>query len=288
MQYPGHECFEMKTTRALRERLAAQEAFMKSLREGTTVAVPFPCTTRALQAYRVNAQAQAEQVLGLAFPRLQAGFGMASFSAMAWSFWRRHPPAVGDMGEWGAKLPRFLLDRGVEAWWVDLTRIEWAVHQAERARDDVFDAESLALLAQLDPQEITLLLRGGSSVLRVHPYAWTCWQDPVHAFAKCENENWESQQPALHILVCRAPWQAHVQLIGSAEAAFMSALIRGMSLAQALAATHCPTNKSSARSANVENTLDFEIWLQRALSGGWLVGAAVMVSGDCSLLSRSK
>jgi len=191
-------------------------------------------------------------------------------------------------GEWGAKLPRFLLDRGVEAWWVDLTRIEWAVHQAERARDDVFDAESLALLAQLDPQEITLLLRGGSSVLRVHPYAWTCWQDPVHAFAKCENENWESQQPALHILVCRAPWQAHVQLIGSAEAAFMSALIRGMSLAQALAATHCPTNKSSARSANIENTLDFEIWLQRALSGGWLVGAAVMVSGDCSLLSRSK
>jgi hypothetical protein len=250
---------------------------MKSVREGTTVALPFPCTTRALQAYRGNALAQAEQALSLAFPRLQAGFGISSFSAMAWSFWRRHPPAVGDMGEWGAMLPSFLLDRGVEAWWVDLTRIEWAVHQAERARDDEFDAESLALLAQFDPQEITLLLRAGSSVLRVHPCAWTCWEDPVHAVAKCENDNWEIQQPALHLMVCRAPWKAHVQLIGSAEAAFMTALINGMSLAQALATTHRLTKKSSALGANIENTLDFEIWLQRALSGGWVVGAAVMV-----------
>jgi hypothetical protein len=270
----------MKTAHARQERLAAQQEFMEILREGKTDAARYPGGTRGLQAYRANAQVLAEQVLGQAFPRLRAGFGDASFSAMAWACWRQYPPALGDMGEWGAALPRFLLDHGVEPWWVDLARLEWAAHQAERARDDVFDAESLALMAQEDPKDITLLLRSGSVALTVHPCAWTCWQDPVRASAACEDENWNSQQPALHLWVWRAPWQAQVQPIGSAEAAFMAALMQGVSLAQALAATQRPTDTSPARSATIKDVFEFDIWLQRALAGGWLVGAEAIGDGQ--------
>lgn len=266
----------MKPGRARQERLAAQREFMETLREGKTDAVQYAGGARGLKAYRANAQVLAEQVLGQAFPRLRAGFGDASFSAMAWACWRQYPPALGDMGEWGAALPRFLLDHGVEPWWVDLARLEWAAHQAERARDDVFDAESLALMTQEDPKDITLLLRSGSTALSVHRCAWTCWQDPLQAHAACENENRNSQQPALHLWVWRAPWQAQVQPIGSAEAAFMAALMQGVSLARALAATHRPIDGSPSRSVKHEDQFDFDTWLRRALAGGWLVGAAAI------------
>lgn len=267
----------MKIDHAQGQRLAAQQAFMQVLREGKTDAAQEPGAARGLQAYRANAQALAEQVLSQAFPRLQTGFGAESFAAMAWSCWRQYPPGVGDMGEWGAVLPRFLLEHGVEPWWVDLTRLEWAVHQAERARDDDFDAQSLALLAQQDPQDFTLLLRSGSAVLTVHPCAWACWQDPVGARrAACESASWERRQPALPLWVCRAPWQAHVQPISGAQAAFMSALLEGLSLAQAQAAAHRPTDATPPQSDAIEEVFDFEIWLQRALAGGWLVGAAAL------------
>lgn len=266
----------MRAGPTLEERIASQQALMQVLRDGPSGATSDPGGTRGVEAYRTNAQVLAGQALSLAFPRLQSLLGQASFLQMAWTFWRHSPPIVGDMGEWGADLPLFLYEHGVESWWVDIAKVEWAAHQVERSREDRFDANSLNLLVNEDPNDITLLLRCGSVVLTVDQRAWTCWQDPVQSFGANNSGETENAKCTLQLLVWRAQWRAQVESISSAEADFMSALIRGMSLGQALLASHHSAEELSAQGVASETAFDFTIWLQRALTHGWLVGAMLL------------
>lgn len=221
---------------------------------------------RGVQAYRLNSQVLADKVLAQTFPRLRAGLGEDSFAAMAASFWRQHPPARGDLGEWGQVLPEFLAERGVEAWWVDLARLEWAAHGLERARDDVFDAASLRLLSAAPPADFTLCLRAGSHVLSVHAGAWQRWQAPLWS-----DPSEEDEADQLSIWLWRPQWKAELMQLPAAEAAFMSALLQGRSLEAALQDAELGT-------AGAE-PLDFAAWLQKALQLGWLVAARSLISG---------
>ncbi|MBV8502853.1 MAG: putative DNA-binding domain-containing protein [Paucibacter sp.] len=121
---------------------------------------------RALQAYRGNAKALAARALGSAYPRLLEELGEAQFGAMAWAFWRAHPPVSGDMADWGDALAGFLQAQpGMEERLVDEARLDWALHEAARAADAVFDGDSLALLGSGDPARLRLRLRPGTAVL---------------------------------------------------------------------------------------------------------------------------
>ena len=119
---------------------------------------------RGLQAYRGNAQGLSARTLASVFPRLHEA--IENFDAMAWTFWRRHPPLAGDLGLWGGELPAFLAAQpGMGPALVELARLEWALHQAESAADETPDVASLALLGTHEPQALRLRFMPGLALL---------------------------------------------------------------------------------------------------------------------------
>ena len=123
-------------------------------------------TARGLQAYRANAKALAGRALAGTFPRLQEELGEADFAAMAWVFWRAFPPRSGDLADWGGELAGFLsLQPEMDPRLVEQAQLEWALHEAERARDASFDVESLSLLEGGDAERLRLSFRPGTALV---------------------------------------------------------------------------------------------------------------------------
>ena len=238
-------------------RPAVVGGWMRAARSG-------PGYERGLAAYRANAGALAERALAAAFPTLQQLLGEQAFGHLARAFWQRQPPQAGDMGLWGAALPAFIADAeslAEEPYLADVARLEWAVHEAERAAD-IGVPQGLNLLATQDPANLWLLLAPGTAVLSsAHPVV-SIWQAhrsedddrfaPVRvAFAAGLGEN---------ALVSRQAWRADVQPVAKAEGRFTSALLAGLSLAAAL------------QESGVG--FDFEAWLIAALQQQRLAAVA--------------
>jgi hypothetical protein len=106
---------------------------------------------RGLQAYRSNAAILAQQVLAAAFPTIKRLMGDAQFDGLAVHFWRTHPPAKGDLAQWGEALEDFL--RAIpelmqhEAYLPDVAALEWALHAGKTASDsESADPVPLALI----------------------------------------------------------------------------------------------------------------------------------------------
>lgn len=195
---------------------------------------------RGLDAYRLNARALSAKALAAVFPQLREWLGAESFDGMAWAFWRQAPPAHGDLALWGAGLATFLAAQpGVEDAPLDLARLEWALHEAERAADTALDAASLQLLATADPSRVGLRLRPGVQML--------------------------GAQSAGPLLVWRQGWRGASRPLGDGEAALLQALQSGIDLAAAL---------DVALAAQAD--FDFGAWLQTALREDLLQAAYLL------------
>lgn len=221
-------------------------------------------TARGLAAYQANAGALAERALAAAFPTLQQLLGEASFAGLARSFWRARPPQRGDVATWGGELAAFIADDedlAPEPYLADVARLEWAVHEAERAAD-AGPPTGLERLEGHDPASLWLRLAPGTVLVESpHPVA-TIWHAhrsdapdrfaPVRAaFAAGRGES---------VRVVREGWRATVAAVGSDEARFTAALLAGRPLGDAL---------SEAGSG-----FDFGVWLVAALQGQWLAGVS--------------
>jgi hypothetical protein len=126
---------------------AEQQAFVDALLGRGAAPATLTGGERGLAAYRGNLQALSAQALAVPFQRLREELGDQDFASLAWTFWRQHPPEGGDLGQWGGALEGFLVERAGEASGLpDLARLDWALHQAERAADVELDAASLNLL----------------------------------------------------------------------------------------------------------------------------------------------
>ena len=195
---------------------------------------------RGLEAYRLNAQALSAKALAAVFPRLREWLGSESFDAMAWAFWRHAPPERGDLALWGAGLAGFLAAQdGIEDEALDLARLEWALHEAERAADAALDLASLQLLSTADPAQVGLRLRPGLQVL--------------------------TAQSAGPVLVWRQGWRGESRPLASGEAALLQALQAGNDLAAALDA-----------GLTAQADFDFGAWLQAALREELLQAACLL------------
>jgi len=194
---------------------------------------------RGLQAYRLNAQALCAKALAATYPRLREALGEDDFDAMAWAFWRTHPPLRGDLALWGEALSDFLAAQpGMDPALCDGARLEWASLVAERAADAVLDIASLDLLASRDPAALGLRLRPGLQVLVQQDGPWLVW---------------------------RLGWRAASRALSEGEAALLRALLQGRSLDAGL---------SEAMSS--DPAFDFSSWLQIALQEAWLQAAFVL------------
>jgi len=219
---------------------------------------------RGLAAYRANAEALAERALGAAFGSIRAMLGDDDFARLAAEFWRANPPRRGDLGEWGADFAGWLQAHRAMASWpylADCARLDFALHQNERAADAGFDSDSLTLLADSDPQRLRLVLMPGIAlvssrwpIVTIHR-AHRSGADADFALARDAIEG----ECAQHALVWRDGWRATVTELAAPEASWTASLLAGANLASAL---------DSAGAG-----FDFAAWLTRAIQHRWLTGA---------------
>lgn len=227
--------------------------------------------SRGLNAYRVNAAALAERALGAAYPTIAQLMGEPSFAAMARDFWRQAPPERGDVGQWGAGLDRFMAAQASlaeEPYLPDVARLEWAVHQACRARDASTDALALDALRTHDAAQVRLLLAPGSALIAS---AWplaSIWQ--AHQRPADDPQRFDAVRAAFaeevqeRAFVVREGFAVQVHALDEATARFTQALLSARSLAAALDAAG--------------EAFAFDHWLVRALSLRWLESVGSMSS----------
>jgi hypothetical protein len=218
---------------------------------------------RGLAAYRANAEALAERALGAAFGSIRAMLGDEDFAHLAAEFWRARPPQRGDVGEWGTEFADWLQAHPAMARWpylADCARLDFALHCNERAADASFDADSLALLADVDPQHLRLVTMPGTAlvgsrwpIVTIHR-AHRSGADADFALARDAIE----RECAQHALVSRDGWRAAVTELTAPQASWMASLLDGANLASAL--------------DRAGSGFDFTAWLTRAIQQRWLKG----------------
>lgn len=198
-----------------------------------------PAKRRGLQAYRANAGALAERALAAAYPTVQQLLGDESFAALARALWQAHPPQHGDAATWGGELPAFMAaadQLAGEPYLPDVARLDWAVHQADRAADDEAPAEGLPLLAGPDLPALRLRLRAGHAVLAsAHPLH-TLWQahrqQGDDRFAPVRQAFADGRAEAVRVR--RDGLRSEVDVIDAGTAAFEARLLEGTPLGAAL------------------------------------------------------
>lgn len=228
---------------------------------------------RGWAAYAANAAASADRVLAGVYPALARCLGGQAMAVLARQAWRQAPPEQGDLEAWEAlaeAVPRLLAQApplAGQPWLPDLARLEWRVHQAERAADAAAGPPAgLELLGGDGGPACRLQLRPGTALLcSAWPVAtrWAALQAeaaPTQPGPQPDTEPWPEAAPEA-ALVLRQGWRATVQPLAPADAAFTGAVLAGTSLAEAL---------DAALAASGAAAWSFEPWLLHALRQGWI------------------
>lgn len=250
-------------SRLAQQQQALLDALLGSPTEAAAQALAGAVATpwaRGLQVYRANGRALAQRALGAAYPVLVQLLGEDSFSALAQAFWQAQPPRRGDMNQWGETLADFLAgDAQLQdlPYLPDVARLEWALHRCAQTADATAEPASYQRLMDEDPARLTLVLAPGCTLLAS---AW-----PVASIVTAHH----TEQPDLGTaaerlraglgetaLVWREGLRPRVRAVWPGEAALLSALQAGASLAAALEMAHA---------------LDFAAWLPMAGRTGLLL-----------------
>lgn len=226
---------------------------------------------RGLQVYQANAGAAAERALAAAFPTVAALIGTASMAALARAYWHARPPSRGDLGELGEGLPAFIADSpslAGEPYLADVARLDWRLHQAERAADAPQGLPGLQHLGDTDPAMLRLLLAPGAALLASRWPVVAVWQ-AHQPTAGPGVDRFAAARAALAAgkgdtaFVWREGWRPRVAAVSATEATFIAAVLAGQPLNRALDAAP---------------DLDFAAWLGEAVQQGRLV--AIEVTAD--------
>lgn len=222
---------------------------------------------RGLAAYRANGHASAERSLLAAFPVVAALMGEDSFALMARDFWHQHPPAKGDLAQWGQALPGFIAGNAQlddVPYLADVAQVEWALHRIAGAPDAAADPATFALLSSTDPETLTLRLPPGSeaiasnwpvaSLVNAHLLGEPPLEQAAEKVRACEAE---------HALVWRHGLRPRLRSCTPAEAALVDALAGGQSLLTALDAALAQ-----------DPAFDLSVWLPAAVQSGLVIAAA--------------
>jgi hypothetical protein len=121
---------------------------------------------RLLQVYRHNVFASLTAALAAVYPAVQRLVGEGFFRYAADGYIRRHPPASGNLHDYGGRLAEFLADfepARALAYLPDVARLEWAWHEAYHADDA--PGLSLERLATVPAEQ------HGALRFRLHPSA---------------------------------------------------------------------------------------------------------------------
>ena len=248
-----------------------QQALLDTLFSSSTpntikLVAPYAGATaaRGLKAYQTNAHLLAERALQATFPVLIQLIGVDNLPGLARAFWHAHPPQRGDLAQWGAELPAFIQASermASEPYLADVAAVEWALHRCASAPDQPADHASFGLLMQHDPLELQLQLAPGcavfsstwpvASILGAHLSQSPSFDEVRDRFRAGRGES---------TLVWREAYRPRVREAISGEAAWVTCLLQGGALGEALEAAP---------------DLDFNAWLPMAVRTQLLLGATV-------------
>lgn len=246
-----------------------------------------------LRAYQLNAQATAQRVLAAAYPSIAAMVGAQALDTLALQLWRQHPPACGDLGLWGDALPDLLAthpDLQGWPWLADSARLDWACHLSARAADTSLEADSLARLADTDPQHLHIQLKPCVHVVRSPWPIVSLWQ--AHQLDGASQDaavaevlgQAQAQGQAENAVIWRHPWQIQLERMAHGPASWMAALCQASADASG-PSRHDQADQGGRRAqrpaspcglslaamlAQASEDFDFAAWLGEALRQGWL------------------
>ncbi|MBI3574720.1 MAG: putative DNA-binding domain-containing protein [Gammaproteobacteria bacterium] len=197
----------------------------------------FPAA-RLLQVYRNNVFTSLTSALQAVYPVVERLVGTGFFAYAADGYIRHHPPASGNLHDFGDSFAGFLA--GFEparalAYLPDVARLEWAWHRAFHAADG--GPLALAALAAVLPGHY------GELRFRLHPSAQLLASDyPILRI-------WQVNQPdhasdaivdlaegGVRLLVVRRGLDVAVESLGAGDDALLRAFAAGQNLEQAGAA----------------------------------------------------
>lgn len=215
---------------------------------------------RGLKAYQANGHALAVRALQAAYPVLTQLLGDDSMGDLARAYWHAFPPQRGDLAHWGEGLGTFMAhSTQLEdvPYLPDVARLEWVLHSLATLEDAAPDPNSLALLANEDPNTLWLRLAPGTTIV--------CSDWPVATLHAAHGNNGPSFDDVGRLLqagvaedavIWRQGFQARVRPALAAEAVFLRDLIAQVSLGAALDASP---------------KLDVSAWLTLAVQSGLLL-----------------
>jgi hypothetical protein len=192
--------------------------------------------SQRIGVYRNTVQQSLIDVLATAFPAVHRIVGGRFFSALAHDFVRGHLPDVPQLSVYGAKFPDFIATHerlSDLAYLADVARLEWARGEAYFADDAApLDPAKLAAIAPENLAPVIFTLHPAARLIASpHPIyrIWTVNQPDV------------GDVPALdltiseQVIITRPYFEVTVRLIAPADAAFVAALNRKLSLGEAVA-----------------------------------------------------
>ena len=260
---------------------------------------------RGLKVYQSNGHVLAGRTLRAAYPVLAQLLGADSFAALARAHWHAHPPARGDLAQWGGDLAGFisvseqLLE---EPYLADVARVEWALHTCAGCADRAPEPATFQLLMDHHPAALRLVLAPGcallhsawpvASIVTAHRHTNSDAKADVHVAAHgavkapVDVDIPAHGRPPVHALsrfdavgeklragvaetavVWRAGFQPQVREALPGETKLLAALLDNCSLDDAVGS---------------DASLDFNAWLPMAVQTGLLLGAELFHSSAAS------
>ncbi|MEO0484661.1 MAG: DNA-binding domain-containing protein [Pseudomonadota bacterium] len=184
---------------------------------------------KRFDVYRNNVAVSLTEALSVAFPTIHSLVGDAFFRAMAGVFVRQHPPTSPVLVLYGAEFPGFLAGFEPVAhlpYLPDVARIDQALREAYHAADATpIRPEAL----QLAPDALMAARMEIAPATRIiaSPYA-------IYNIWMMSRGGGKPGTAGQGVLISRPEFDPQVDLLPAGGAAFLAALGRGVSTAQAL------------------------------------------------------
>lgn len=246
---------------------ALQQKFIEALRR-KQLSAPLQATV-AQQAeprfslYIRNFYGGLAETLALTFPATAALVGKPFFRSMIQAFAKNHPPASGNLDEYGSRLPEFIRSFSPAAslpYLTDIARFEWLCHRVLLA-DEPLTLEPSALTAYT-PKTL-LQLR-----LPLHP-ARALFTSPypvqrICEFTKAPEGTLDISGSGASLLLSRHAFELHIATLDPAEYHWLAALSEGKTLGEACEAALTDTAVTPP---------DFAHFIQKHLQSATFLGS---------------
>lgn len=226
-----------------------------------------------LSVYKNNLKANAKRALAITYPSIKAIIGDENFTHATVQYLQEFLKTSADWGQWGEHLADYLEQQSlVESlpYLPDMARLDWALHQAYRAKNNESNLNSFYLLEQDDSANLRFELASGlfviSSPFPIVAIRHYFKHQPIFdqgAFDACIEEAISQYQTdtGFHALVYRQGLTIQLDYISSAENYWYQLLLNNTLIGKAL--------------DSIES-YDFELssWLPKAIQQQLVVGVA--------------